>query len=155
MTLEPCPFCGEQCAEIQVTQGMKWGSYVPGCLEVRTSYNMDDNAPWRDEAIAAWNTRAPLTAKLVGASGEANTDNKELVEQLRKDVEFLASLPLGLSMMQWCELSNRILEAADHILALEAEIARKDEALREIGDHNRFGWTLQTELARAALESKS
>ena len=28
MTLEPCPFCGEQCAEIEVTQGMKWGIHI-------------------------------------------------------------------------------------------------------------------------------
>ncbi len=38
-------------------------------------------------------------------------------------------------------------EAADEI-----ELLRK--ALFEIGDYNRFGWTLQTELARTALEGK-
>ena len=46
-------------------------------------------------------------------------------------------------------------ELMDRIAALTAEVARKDEALREIGDHNRFGWTLQTELARAALEARN
>ena len=46
-------------------------------------------------------------------------------------------------------------DARARIAALTAEVARKDEALREIGDHNRFGWTLQTELARAALEARN
>ena len=48
-----CPFCGERCATLEVTQGDKWGGYVPGCLEVRTGYNDADDAPWRAEAIAA------------------------------------------------------------------------------------------------------
>ena len=55
--LKPCPFCGEQCADLDVTPGDKWAKYEPTCLDVRTGYNMAEDAPWRAEAIAAWNTR--------------------------------------------------------------------------------------------------
>ena len=34
---------------------------------------------------------------------------------------------------------------------LEAENAKLRAALAELGDYNRFGWTMQTEIARAAL----
>lgn len=57
--LKPCPFCGEQCATLIVNQGDKWAHYEPTCLEVRTGYNLSDDAPWRAEAIAAYNTRRP------------------------------------------------------------------------------------------------
>lgn len=67
--LLPCPFCGENCADLVINQGNKWAHYEPGCLEIRTGYVIDENAPWQKEAIDAWNTRA-LTereAKLVEA----------------------------------------------------------------------------------------
>ena len=57
-TLKPCPFCNKQCAELVINQGDKWAHYEPSCLEVRTSYNVSDDAPWRAEAISAWNTRS-------------------------------------------------------------------------------------------------
>lgn len=57
--LEPCPFCRKQCATLVIDQGDKWAHYGPSCLEVRTGYNLSEDAPWRDEAIAAWNTRQP------------------------------------------------------------------------------------------------
>jgi hypothetical protein len=57
--LLPCPFCGKQCAQLIIDQGDKWAHYEPSCLEVRTRYNVSDDAPWRAEAIAAWNTRQP------------------------------------------------------------------------------------------------
>lgn len=57
--LEPCPFCGEDCAELVINQGDKWAHYEPGCLEVRTGYDLSETADWRDEAIAAWNRRTP------------------------------------------------------------------------------------------------
>lgn len=63
--LEPCPFCGEQCADLIIDQGDKWAQYEPSCLRVRTSYNVAADAPWRDEAIAAWNTRQPTQSDAV------------------------------------------------------------------------------------------
>lgn len=56
--LKPCPFCGEQCATLVIDQGDKWAHYEPSCLEVRTGYDLSDDAAWRAEAITAWNTRA-------------------------------------------------------------------------------------------------
>jgi len=76
--LLPCPFCGGQCAQLVIDQGDKWAHYEPSCLEVRTSYNVSDNAPWRAEAIAAWNTRQPQTDALkVAALVEASEGLKQ------------------------------------------------------------------------------
>lgn len=57
--LKPCGHCGEQCADLIIDQGDKWAHYSASCLEVRTGYNLSDDAPWRAEAIAAYNTRKP------------------------------------------------------------------------------------------------
>jgi hypothetical protein len=62
--LLPCPFCGGQCAQLVIDQGYKWAHYEPSCLEVRTSYNVSEDAPWKAEAITAWNTRQPQTDAL-------------------------------------------------------------------------------------------
>lgn len=56
--LKQCPFCSEQCATLVIDQGDKWAHYEPSCLEVRTGYDLSDDAAWRAEAITAWNTRA-------------------------------------------------------------------------------------------------
>lgn len=86
-----------------------------------------------------------------------------------RDDPGVCDVPFGLVVAHkdHCFLNHIAFEEADiisawntrapdpRIAALEAEVARKDEALREIGDHNRFGWTLQTELARAALEARN
>lgn len=56
--LKPCPFCSEQCATLVIDQGDKWAHYEPSCLEVRTGYDLSDDAAWRAEAITAWNARA-------------------------------------------------------------------------------------------------
>jgi hypothetical protein len=61
----------------------------------------------------------------------------DIVERLRKEN----------SMLPYYGPPKLQEEAADRIEQLEA-------ALRELGDHNRFGWTMQTEIARAALEDK-
>lgn len=55
--LLPCGHCGEQCADLMIDQGDKWAHYSASCLEVRTGYNLSDDAPWRAEAIAAYNKR--------------------------------------------------------------------------------------------------
>ena len=68
--LLPCPFCGEQCAMLLINQGDKWAHYEPTCLEVRTGYNLSNDAPWRDEAIAAWNTRQPTQSDALKAENE-------------------------------------------------------------------------------------
>lgn len=60
----PCPFCGKtpdatDARSFNLESGGKWGA-VQCCIigpEVRTRYEPLES--WRDEAIAAWNTRAP------------------------------------------------------------------------------------------------
>ena len=72
--LAPCPFCTEGktvSTYFDHEQGDKWGyASCDACgargPEVRTNYDRDDNAPWRVEAIAAWNRRAALPARGVG-----------------------------------------------------------------------------------------
>ena len=69
--LKLCPFCGKQCSQLVIDQGDKWAHYEPSCLEVRTRYNTNDDAPWIAEAITAWNTRQPdpqVTALVEAAS---------------------------------------------------------------------------------------
>jgi Lar family restriction alleviation protein len=65
--LKPCPFCTEGksvSTYFDHEQGDKWGyAACDACEsrgpEVRTGYDPADDAPWRAEAIAAWNTRTP------------------------------------------------------------------------------------------------
>lgn len=57
--LKPCGHCGEQCADLIIDQGDKWAHYSASCLEVRTGYDLSNDAPWRVEAIAAYNKRQP------------------------------------------------------------------------------------------------
>lgn len=174
MTLEPCPFCGEQCAEIEVTQGMKWGGYVPGCLEVRTGYNMDDDAPWRGEAATAWNTRAPDSriteleqpcepGSFAGDIWYGHPEKRTLGTH-RWDGSAWQELP---SEIEGC--LSLLADARARIADLTAEVARKDEALRrlaywfdtdadylaglseaECADNNRM-----LSIARAALEASN
>ena len=74
--LKPCPFCGEtpditNPATFIDHQGTKWGSVQCCALgpEVRTGYDVSKNAPWHEDAIAAWNTRAaPMVKPLVWRS---------------------------------------------------------------------------------------
>lgn len=64
--LLPCPFCGatpsaNDTITFQTDSGGKWG-HVVCCIDgpdVRTGYQA--LAYWRDEAIKAWNTRAPVS----------------------------------------------------------------------------------------------
>ncbi len=53
-----------------INQGDKWAHYEPTCLEVRTGYNLSNDAPWRDEAIAAWNTRQPTQSDALREENE-------------------------------------------------------------------------------------
>ena len=69
--LKPCPHCGKQCADLIIDQGDKWAHYSASCLEVRTGYNISDDAPWRVEAIAAYNTRQPTQSDALQAENEA------------------------------------------------------------------------------------
>ena len=68
--LLPCPFCGRQCATLLIDQGTKWAHYEPSCLEVRTGYNLSNDAPWRDEAIAVYNTRQPTQSDALREENE-------------------------------------------------------------------------------------
>lgn len=58
-----CPFCGEVPAGFDSTEGSgKWG-WVQCCIagpDVRTGYKPLQY--WREDAIAAWNTRASVGA---------------------------------------------------------------------------------------------
>ena len=92
--LEPCPHCGEHCMSLVVDQGDKWAHYEPSCTEVRTGYDLSPEAPWRAEAVAAWNTRTPpkTQAPDAGATPDTSTlppqgdlgNSGGLIERLRK-----------------------------------------------------------------------
>ena len=66
--LLPCPFCGEVPTSFDTDQGTKWGhvycgggAYGP---EVRTGYEPAER--WKENAIAAWNTRVHDPALIDG-----------------------------------------------------------------------------------------
>ena len=80
--LKPCGHCGEQCADLIIDQGDKWAHYSASCLEVRTGYNLSSDAPWRAEAIAAYNKRQPTQSD---ALREALWAMPEPYEYLNKD----------------------------------------------------------------------
>lgn len=67
--MKPCPFCGSTVGLNFVdSQGCKWGNAVcPDCgamgPEVRTNYDVGENAPWHEEATKEWNTRAKMEAE--------------------------------------------------------------------------------------------
>jgi len=91
---KPCPFCGEQ-KGIEVSfiesQGFKWGHAV--CCncgacgpEVRTSYNREPDAPWKDQARKEWNERPntwPHTCSLHNYTGNGPCP---ACEQLKKTI---------------------------------------------------------------------
>jgi hypothetical protein len=73
-----CPFCGvvDVTTELDREQGTKWGFAVcGGCAargpEVRTEYAKENDAPWRADALAAWNTRAPIPTDTLRKALEA------------------------------------------------------------------------------------
>ena len=86
--LAPCPFCTEGktvSTYFDHEQGDKWGyASCDACgargPEVRTNYDRADNAPWRAEAIAAWNRRA-IPARGVGADAVLDAAHAYLVQQ--------------------------------------------------------------------------
>jgi Lar family restriction alleviation protein len=84
--IEPCPFCGSTNIETTVDemQGTKWGFAACGCSacgpEVRTAYNTRADAPWRQDAIAAWNDRA-TTPQADAAPSEDDAWESYLAEQ--------------------------------------------------------------------------
>ena len=89
VVLLPCPHCGKQCADLIIDQGDKWAHYSASCLEVRTGYNISDDAPWRDYAIAAWNTRQPTQSDALREALEdllhAVCGEKGFAEAVRRD----------------------------------------------------------------------
>lgn len=97
--LKMCPFCSEQCATLVIDQGDKWAHYEPSCLEVRTGYDLSDDAAWRAEAIAAWNARASdaeitrLTEALcfIGKWVERGVFDKQI--SARESLEVIINLP--------------------------------------------------------------
>lgn len=89
--LLPCPFCGKHDVSTYFDheQNSKWGfAGCDGCAargsEVRTGYDRNYNAPWRAEAIAAWNRRAlpaaqpdPREAALRDIARQKKTDEMD------------------------------------------------------------------------------
>jgi len=92
-TIAFCPFCGEsKNFGFEVDQGDKWGRVVcKSCAaegpEVRTSYDMSDNAPWRNSAIAAWNRR-----ELMVSPDKEIVDAKYVKFALDRDVKYMQEL---------------------------------------------------------------
>lgn len=99
--LLPCGHCGEQCADLIIDQGDKWAHYSASCLEVRTGYNLSDDAPWRAEAIAAYNKRQPtqsdavrdLVATLWCASGCSCCRDDDAWEKASHELAELLGIP--------------------------------------------------------------
>lgn len=182
MTLEPCPFCGGEAEHafdyVRGGDGNKYHHVVcksdrnhiggVGCYNAAPGRN--GNSGRCDHcykkaiecvfAARAWNTRAPdprITeleqpcepGSFAGDIWYGHPEKRNLGTH-RWDGSAWQELP---SEIEGC--LSLLADARARIAAIEAEVARKDEALREIGDHNRFGWTLQTELAREALEARN
>ena len=60
--IKPCPFCGCKTVSYDTNQGTKWGFAVCGqCSacgpEVRTGYDISENAEWHIQANIEWNNR--------------------------------------------------------------------------------------------------
>ena len=85
--LKPCPHCGKQCADLIIDQGDKWAHYSASCLEVRTGYNISDDAPWRVEAIAAYNTRQPTQSDALREENERLREHLISALDTLKDAE--------------------------------------------------------------------
>ncbi len=69
--LKPCLHCGSTAFTFAHNQGAKWGFVAcADCAatgpEVRTSYDLSDDAAWHEEAIKAWNTRAEPERQVLG-----------------------------------------------------------------------------------------
>lgn len=129
--LLPCPFCTEGktvSTYFDHEQGDKWGyASCDACgargPEVRTNYDRDDNAPWRAEAIAAWNRRALTDAFVVAVSdvkehedGSA-TYSFELNEDAQKGL-----CKLGLEFVLYCAAYELDLQyVLDNLKRLKSE----------------------------------
>lgn len=112
--LKPCPFCSEQCATLVIDQGDKWAHYEPSCLEVRTGYDLSDDAAWRAEAITAWNARASDAeiTRLTEALRDADEREKQFVDALiwcSGSAEFNEG---GQARNGWLKLCRPLIEAA-------------------------------------------
>ena len=61
MNIEKCPFCGDKALDFEIHDGIKWGSVVCGCgargPDVRTEYDLSEDAAWHEKAIDLWNNR--------------------------------------------------------------------------------------------------
>ena len=99
--LLPCPFCGEQCATLLINQGDKWAHYEPSCLEVRTAYNLSNDAPWRDEAAAAWNTRQPTQSDALREAAIEECAKALEADAMKCDCAALEERECGCGA--WCE----------------------------------------------------
>lgn len=74
------------------------------------------------------------------------TEAADEITALRAENERLVAL--GKKWMQERSAGRKEREA------LTAEVEKLRAALLELGDYNRFGWTMQTEIARTALEER-
>jgi Lar family restriction alleviation protein len=118
--LKPCPFCTEGksvSTYFDHEQGDKWGyAACDACEsrgpEVRTGYDPADDAPWRAEAIAAWNTRIP------DPSIEALTEQLEAARADAKEAEAYAD-----------ELAGDQVDLCRQLIAAEDKLTKAVELL--------------------------
>ncbi len=136
--LKPCPFCtdGKSVSTyFDHEQGDKWGyAACDACgsrgPEVRTNYDRADDAPWRAEAIAAWNTRTPdtsieaLTEQLEAARADAK-EAEAYAEGLEKEIE--------LNEQEACMLEDDFIKAEKEIDDIKAKLAKAVEAAVDAG----------------------
>jgi Lar family restriction alleviation protein len=175
--LKPCPFCTEGksvSTYFDHEQGDKWGyASCDACgsrgPEVRTNYDRADDAPWRAEAIAAWNTRTPdpraealtverdehwksfvhwrkeadaLTEQLEAARADAK-EAEGYAEELEKEIE--------LNEQEACMLENDLIKADKEIDNLKVKLAKAVEGLNYCINAPFSGWTIAQGYARATL----
>lgn len=146
--LKPCQFCTQGktvSTYFDHEQGDKWGyASCDACgargPEVRTNYDRDDNAPWRAEAIAAWNTRADLCADpaLLAEAAKVLEGVTPLVGWLRNPWSKSDSVERG-PIPEWLvallfEAAGKIEASSDLITALLARLAAQEAQIATMID---------------------
>jgi len=93
--MEPCPFCGEKSTSYIDSQGTKWGCVVCNDCgawgpEVRTGYDLSENAEWHKDADREWNIRPEsYTYTQILAACENHFYNEKGTNQLIEDLRRL------------------------------------------------------------------
>ena len=146
--LLPCPFCGRQCATLLIDQGTKWAHYEPSCLEVRTGYNLSNDAPWRDEAIAAWNTRQPTHSNIFDVS---DVQKHTLIVEQDYASHTVEVKSLDDSQPTQSDALQADIDAMESILWVDTIIDDKEAIAKAFARHRQRGYEAGVKAAAKAL----